>query len=80
MLTVCPGQRSALPDALSFGLSYMESDDLEAIPGLPPSGSKDLTYEAVQGEMELPGGASLVILFSLHFPYTPRGPVERTRQ
>lgn len=42
MLTVCPGQRSALPDAPSFGLSYMESDDLEAIPGLPPSGSKDL--------------------------------------
>lgn len=42
MLTVHPMQCSVLPDALPFGLSYMESDDPEAISGLPFPGNKDL--------------------------------------
>lgn len=35
-------QCSVLPDALPFGLSYMESDDPEAISGLSFPGNKDL--------------------------------------
>lgn len=42
MLTVCPAQSSKLPDALSFGFSYMESDDPEPILGLPLPGNEDL--------------------------------------
>lgn len=42
MLAVYPVQWSILPDAPLSGLSHMESDDLEAISGLPHPGGKDL--------------------------------------